>query len=52
MKEITEGGGLSSLRKKIESEGGTMAVRSLPEFELIVTLPKKRGGVYDSGITC
>lgn len=42
-KEITEGGGLSSLRKKIETEGGTMTVTSEPEFELIITLPKERG---------
>ena len=51
-KEITEGGGLSSLRKKVEGEGGTLTVRSLPEFEMIVTLPKRKGGFYDSGITC
>lgn len=41
--EITEGGGLGSLRKKIESEGGTMTVKAEPEFSLIVTIPKERG---------
>lgn len=41
--EITEGGGLGSLRKKIESEGGTMSVVGIPEFVLIITLPKERG---------
>lgn len=51
-KEIIEGGGLSSLRRKIEEERGTMKVVSLPEFQLVITLPKKRGGIYDSGITC
>jgi nitrate/nitrite-specific signal transduction histidine kinase len=41
--EITEGGGLGSLRKKIESEGGTMSVVGIPEFVLTITLPKERG---------
>lgn len=41
--EITEGGGLGSLRKKIESEGGTMTVKAEPEFSLVVTIPKERG---------
>lgn len=35
---IVEGGGLSSLRKEIEQAGGIMTVRSLPGFELEVTL--------------
>ena len=43
--EITEGGGLGSLRKKIESEGGTMTVKAEPEFSLIVTIPKGRGDI-------
>ena len=41
--EITEGGGLSSLRKKLEREGGSMEIKSRPDFELLVTLPKKGG---------
>lgn len=40
---ITEGGGLSSLRKKLEREGGTMTVSSCPDFVLTVVLPKKGG---------
>lgn len=41
--DITEGGGLGSLRKKIESEGGTMTVKADPEFILAVTIPKEKG---------
>ena len=40
---ITEGGGLSSLRKKIEREGGTMTVLGNPDFVLTITLPRERG---------
>lgn len=36
--EITEGGGLSSLRKRIEKSGGKMLVQSLPFFELSILL--------------
>lgn len=38
---IREGGGLSSLRRRIEKAGGTMTVHALPEFMLTVTLPEK-----------
>lgn len=38
--EIKEGGGLSTLRRRVECAGGRMQVRSLPEFKLTVTLPK------------
>lgn len=38
-KEITEGGGLSALRKRIEKSGGKMQIQSLPFFELSVSLP-------------
>ncbi|MBR6650788.1 MAG: hypothetical protein IKL36_05185 [Clostridia bacterium] len=41
--KIVEGGGLSSLRQKIEREGGTMIVDSHPEFTLTVILPMKGG---------
>ncbi len=41
--EIIEGGGLGSLRKKIEREGGTMQVAADPEFMLTITLPKESG---------
>ena len=38
--EITEKGGLADLRKKTESAGGTMEIRSAPEFLLRITIPK------------
>lgn len=38
--EITEGGGLSSLRRKIEGEGGTLSYLYSPEFSLNITIPK------------
>ena len=45
--EIKEGGGLSSLRRRIRSAGGTMAIQSLPAFALTVTLPEPGGGKGD-----
>ena len=42
-KEIVEGGGLSSLRRKIEEAGGRMTVGSTPSFVLTVTLPGEGG---------
>ena len=39
-KPITEGGGLSSLRRKLESMGAAMGVESSPEFALTVTLQR------------
>ncbi len=36
-KPITEGGGLGSLRRKVESMGATMLVESAPEFALTIT---------------
>ena len=39
-KTITEGGGLSTLRRKLESIGASMAVESFPQFALIVTIRK------------
>jgi len=43
--EIVEGGGLSTLRRRVERSGGSMHVQSFPKFELKVTIPKKREGV-------
>lgn len=43
--EITEGGGLSALRRRIEKSGGTMEIKSLPFFELCVTLGRTGGKV-------
>ena len=39
-KVITEGGGLTNLRRRIEKSGGIMTVHSLPEFSLVMDLPK------------
>lgn len=44
-KEIVEGGGLSTLRRRIERAGGTMVIRSSPRFELTVTVPKGKESV-------
>lgn len=48
-KPITEGGGLSNLRRRIERAGGTMTVQSLPVFALVIGLPNlgKSGGETD-----
>lgn len=43
--EIVEGGGLSTLRRRVERAGGTMTVQPLPEFKLTVTVPKETEGV-------
>lgn len=43
--EITEGGGLSALRRKTESAGGIMRVQSVPAFKLELILPGKEGAV-------
>lgn len=40
--EIVEGGGLSTLRLRVERAGGRMSVRAFPEFELTVTVPKRQ----------
>lgn len=39
--EVVEGGGLSGLRRRVESAGGSMEVVSSPAFMLIITLPGK-----------
>ncbi len=39
--EITEGGGLSDLRRRTERAGGVMLVNSVPVFRLTLTLPKE-----------
>lgn len=43
--EITEGGGLSTLRRRVERTGGTMLVSSSPRFRLTVTVPKRKEGL-------
>lgn len=42
---ITEGGGLSSLRKRIEKTGGIMYVSWEPVFKLTIKIPKKSGEI-------
>ncbi len=42
LREELEGGGLSTLRRCIEREGGTMTVDSVPQFRLTVSLPKSK----------
>ena len=44
-REIVEGGGLSTLRRRVEQAGGKMTVQSLPHFKLTVTVPKRKDGV-------
>lgn len=39
--EIAEGGGLSSLRVRIQKKGGRMKIRKTPGFELTVSIPEK-----------
>ena len=43
--EIAEGGGLSTLRRRVERAGGRMTVQSRPRFKLTVTVPKGKEGV-------
>ena len=42
--EIIEGGGLASLRERIERSGGIMTVQSLPFYSLTLTLPEYTKG--------
>ena len=43
--EIIEGGGLSTLRRRVERAGGSMSVQSFPKFQLTVTVPTEKEGV-------
>ncbi len=49
---ITEGGGLSSLRKKIEKSGGKMQIMSLPRFILCIFIPYKGEKENDKCFNC
>ncbi len=42
-KEIVEGGGLSGVREKVESIGGSMILSHKPKFSLEVEIPKEGG---------
>ena len=44
-RQIVEGGGLSTLHRRVERAGGIMTVQSFPEFKLTVTVPKEKEGV-------
>ena len=46
--KITEGGGLSMLRRRIEKAGGKMEVWSIPRFKLIISLPEQEGAAHES----
>ena len=41
--KITEGGGLSMLRQRVEEAGGKMEIQSLPCFQLTLRLPREGG---------
>ena len=43
--EIVEGGGLSTLRRRVERAGGSMTVQSRPRFKLTVTVPKEKDDI-------
>ena len=43
--DIKEGGGLSTLRRRIEREGGSMVIQAQPQFRLTVIIPKDKEGV-------
>ncbi|MGN0149558.1 MAG: hypothetical protein ACI4C7_04830 [Clostridia bacterium] len=45
--KIVEGGGLSALRKSVESAGGEMYTSHSPVFALILNLPGKEKELYD-----
>ena len=40
---IKEGGGLMGLRRRVEDMGGNMQVISIPQFMLIINIPKEKG---------
>jgi len=42
--EIKEGGGISGMRKKLESYDGTLQISAEPQFALVINLPGGKGG--------
>ena len=40
--EIAEGGGLTSLRILVKKSGGSMEIKTVPRFELTVSVPVRR----------
>ena len=51
-KEIVEGGGLTTLRSRVERAGGMMTVQSVPVFELTVSLPLGKEVFDEKSIDC
>ena len=47
-RKIIEGGGLGTLRVRIEEYGGMLQILSQPRFMLILDLPEKGGTDYDT----
>ena len=45
--QITEGGGLSMLRLRVEEAGGSMEIRSSPDFKLMLSLPEKEETAHE-----
>lgn len=45
--KITEGGGLSMLRQRIEESGGKMEIQSVPRFKLMLSLREKEEAAYE-----
>ena len=45
---VTEGGGLSMLRQRIEEAGGKMEVLSIPRFKLMFSLPEQEEAAHES----
>ena len=45
---ITEGGGITNMRRRLSRAGGTLTVLTRPQFTLYIALPK--GGFYDENI--
>ena len=46
--KITEGGGLSMLRQRIEEAGGKMEIWSIPRFTLMLSLPEQEEAAHES----
>ena len=46
--KITEGGGLSMLRQRIEEAGGKMELWSIPRFKLMLSLPEQEEAAHES----
>lgn len=52
MHDVVEGGGLSRLRKQVESQLATMKIISNPNFKLLINIPKTMEVDDDKRINC